>query len=314
MVKNVDLMFLFLFSLHSVHVAAYEYDAKKWTNVSIYSSGGYSSWYEAEWYDQKLGVVRSKKSGTNTAGYTHEFEFPPHARDIRVKGYAVTGLVWQPNKLIFDKNIGYGDNFDKIDAFSEGQYFKIKVWGTTLSPSWSQVSASVAGLDPYGANANECSYIDVNYNGDYVSLVSPVRYEIKTINKCRFTVKLRAYTDNAGVDYILKPGKSATHYEFSYPYRQTQRMAIGNRDRVVVFEHGDFGGEKYSFDSSQPKLPDSVSGKLSSYAIPSGWKVRFYESENYRGRSWSRDSNSSDHKFTQDFNDVVRSIEVLEQP
>lgn len=301
----------------SIASYASDYDPSKWTNISIYNSGGYSSWYETEWYDKHLGTVRNKKSGTNTAGYTHTFDYPPHAQDIRIKGYTLTGLVWQPNKLIFDKYIGHGDQFS-TSTTNSAQYYKIKVWGTTLSPSWAPISASLPSdfPDPYSRDdASACSKLKNTYSGNNVALMNPLPYTVEAINKCRFTVKIIASNENNQdrAVYILKPNERVEHYYRHYK-KYAMRHSVNNRDAVFIYEHGDFTGVSFSISDNQAKLPPELSGKMSSFAIPQGWRVRFYEGENFKGRYWTRDSQSSDHKFAKDFNDIIRSVEILEKP
>lgn len=60
---------------------------------------------------------------------------------------------------------------------------------------------------------------------------------------------------------------------------------------VEVFEHGSFQGAQNIFNKDVPdfsRIGLSLNDRISSYRIPRGWKVRFYEGENFQGPYYTR--------------------------
>ena len=49
---------------------------------------------------------------------------------------------------------------------------------------------------------------------------------------------------------------------------------------------------------------------MSSWVIPKGWEVRFYEHENFKGKYYTRTKSDN----ANDFNDIVSSIKILRHP
>ena len=70
------------------------------------------------------GRRKSWKSGNKTAGWQQQLSLPGNAKNVEVKAWAYTGLVWQPTNEIFNKTLNGPDNKT------------YKVWGTTLNPKW----------------------------------------------------------------------------------------------------------------------------------------------------------------------------------
>ncbi|MGR6831196.1 beta/gamma crystallin-related protein, partial [Aliivibrio wodanis] len=58
---------------------------------------------------------------------------------------------------------------------------------------------------------------------------------------------------------------------------------VDNNNNVQLFEHGDFAGQRITISEDSMFLND-FNDILSSFIIPSGWEVRFYENANYQGR------------------------------
>ena len=81
-----------------------------------------------------------------------------------------------------------------------------------------------------------------------------------------------------------------------------------NRNKVEIFEHYNFAGSKLDIKGDTPNL-GNFNGKLSSYRMPDGWKVRFYEGINYTGGYYTR---SGYELSAEKFNDRIRSIRILE--
>lgn len=77
---------------------------------------------------------------------------------------------------------------------------------------------------------------------------------------------------------------------------------------VVLYEHQNQRGQKQIVINDTPVL-GVFNDKLSSYSIPVGWEVRFYEHENYQGRYWTR-TNSGEIPI----HDVISSVKILKRP
>ncbi|WP_180763766.1 peptidase inhibitor family I36 protein, partial [Vibrio parahaemolyticus] len=66
-------------------------------------------------------------------------------------------------------------------------------------------------------------------------------------------------------------------------------------------------GKKYVLTDDVPFL-EGMNDKMSSWSIPAGWEVRFYEHENYQGRYYTR---GSGHGNTDGWNDMISSVKIL---
>jgi thiol-activated cytolysin len=92
--------------------------------VEVHHDGIYIAKFEMTWEYLSENGVWSKgewSSGNQTKGYTHKQVLPPGARNIHVRGWAMTGLVWNP----------WGEVFEETEPTPKNQCYR--VFGTTLN-------------------------------------------------------------------------------------------------------------------------------------------------------------------------------------
>lgn len=79
----------------------------------------------------------------------------------------------------------------------------------------------------------------------------------------------------------------------------------------MIFEHMDYKGYYFNVTSDISVLNNyNWNDKMSSWIIPKGWEVRFYEHENFKGKYYTRTKSGN----ANDFNDIVSSIKILRHP
>lgn len=83
------------------------------------------------------------------------------------------------------------------------------------------------------------------------------------------------------------------------------------KNALVVYQHRDFQGKSISITEDISYIGDEMNDKLSSFIIPGGWSVRFYEHADFQGRYYTRNAQSADSNFTADFNDMISSVKIL---
>ncbi len=116
-------------------------------------------------------------------------------------------------------------------------------------------------------------YEDRNFKGDYYSRVSSGNANI--------------FEDRTSSIRILKPAPEFT-----------------------IFDEFDYRGEFLNIDSDIAYL-DKMGDRMSSWLIPEGWEVRFYEHPNYQGEYFTANSSS---QFGNQFNDRISSVKILQRP
>jgi thiol-activated cytolysin len=91
-------------------------------------AGAYVAKFEIDWLEpDQFGnyrVSRKWESGNKTAGYSQQIELPGDAQSVRIKGWASTGLVWDP----------WGEILNVAIAGPDNKTYRAK--GTTLNRSW----------------------------------------------------------------------------------------------------------------------------------------------------------------------------------
>tara|TARA_B100001059_G_C17822061_1_gene578932 strand:- start:313 stop:2184 length:1872 start_codon:yes stop_codon:yes gene_type:complete len=97
--------------------------------VKVKNEGGYLSYVWVDYLDADGNSV-SKKSPKLSLGNTYMINIPGGSTNLRVRSESKTGLVWEPYRVIFDKNRSTSENFCA------------KTWGTTLKPKWGYVSCN----------------------------------------------------------------------------------------------------------------------------------------------------------------------------
>lgn len=77
--------------------------------VAFANNGGYVAYFSISWTDEN-GGFNEVKSGDVTLGWSHKYSIPGTATDVRVEGYAYTGLFWQPTNQIFSESFSGAPN------------------------------------------------------------------------------------------------------------------------------------------------------------------------------------------------------------
>ncbi|BCK28020.1 hypothetical protein FG135_09065 [Vibrio cholerae] len=102
------------------------------------------------------------------------------------------------------------------------------------------------------------------------------------------------------------PGGRLVDKIISRNFQQQQNQCM------YIYEHMDFRGQSMRICNDIPDL-GPLNNKLSSYKLPKGWQVRFFDGKNYTGGYYTRESNSTDNSMTYDFNDKIESIKILKK-
>jgi thiol-activated cytolysin len=93
--------------------------------VRLDHAGGYVAKYEMTYDDN--GAPRKVETGEKTAGWSQTFYFPGDATNVTLKGWAMTGLVWDPWGEIYNLKLG-ADGINK--CYKNG--------GTTLNRNYTR--------------------------------------------------------------------------------------------------------------------------------------------------------------------------------
>jgi thiol-activated cytolysin len=95
--------------------------------IRLRHAGGYVGKFEVTWEepDENLSYqARKWESGNKTAGFTQQLDLPGDARNIRIRGLAMTGLVWDP----------WGEAINVTESGPTNKCYRIT--GTTLNRGW----------------------------------------------------------------------------------------------------------------------------------------------------------------------------------
>ncbi|EPA3020694.1 phosphatidylinositol-specific phospholipase C domain-containing protein [Vibrio cholerae] len=79
-----------------------------------------------------------------------------------------------------------------------------------------------------------------------------------------------------------------------------------NNSKFIIFEHINNQGSFLEIDSDINFLQE-MNDRMSSWVIPRGWEVRFYEHADFQGKYYTRTHNGN----ASDFNDSISSIKIL---
>jgi thiol-activated cytolysin len=99
--------------------------------VGLEHAGAYVAKFVVTWEEQdENGDYSEKKweSGKKTAGYTHQVDLPGDARNVKIEGWAATGLAWDP----------WGMVFSEVEKGPSNRIYKAK--GTTLQRKWEKIA------------------------------------------------------------------------------------------------------------------------------------------------------------------------------
>ncbi|MUJ29731.1 hypothetical protein GNP73_17320 [Aliivibrio fischeri] len=78
---------------------------------------------------------------------------------------------------------------------------------------------------------------------------------------------------------------------------------------LEIYSQSNQMGSSISIEHNEPDLSDyNFDDRMSSYDIPSGWMVRFYEGKNYTGDFYTRKSGEGNAKG---FDNKISSIKIL---
>ena len=96
--------------------------------VKFEHAGAYVAKFEIDWVEPDANgdytINRQWESGEKTSGYSESIELPGDAKNVHLKAWAETGLVWDPWGEILNKVIDGPDNKN------------YRVTGTTLDRHW----------------------------------------------------------------------------------------------------------------------------------------------------------------------------------
>ena len=93
-----------------------------------------------------------------------------------------------------------------------------------------------------------------------------------------------------------------------YGHSESINDILPSKKSLIIYEHNDQKGRALEVTESIPYVGDEFNDIMSSWSMPAGWHVRFYEHENYQGKYYT----ISDIKGNADkFNDQVSSIKIL---
>ena len=81
------------------------------------------------------------------------------------------------------------------------------------------------------------------------------------------------------------------------------------KNMMVIYEHANKMGKSMIINNNISSLGE-MNNKISSWTIPNGWRVRFYEKENFEGLYYTREHSENE---TPVFNDTISSIEIIER-
>ena len=104
-------------------------ESTEYTNgfIGLKHEGWYVAKFEVTWEEpDSQGNYSGRKweSGNKTAGYSHQLDLPGDARGIHIRGWADTGLVWDP----------WGEAINvTLNAPNNKQY---RIYGSTLDRKW----------------------------------------------------------------------------------------------------------------------------------------------------------------------------------
>lgn len=88
----------------------------------------------------------------------------------------------------------------------------------------------------------------------------------------------------------------------------TYKIDMNDGTHVIIYEHLNQQGNALIITSDVPMLPEYFNDKMSSWYIPDGMRVNFFEHGNYKGRAYSRSAGSDNAGV---FNDKISAIKIF---
>ncbi|MFM5433554.1 hypothetical protein ACET9P_22105 [Aeromonas veronii] len=150
--------------------------------------------------------------------------------------------------------------------------------------------------------SNDIPYLD-SFNDRLSSWNIPKGWEVRFYEHGNFK----------GTFWTRGPGKGdATAFNDKVSSIKIIKKPLENNELIEphVYENYGQAGQAIKISNDMPYL-DSFNDRLSSWNIPKGWEVRFYEHGNFKGAFWTRGPGKGDATA---FNDKVSSIKVLKSP
>ena len=96
--------------------------------VRFHHAGGYVAKFEIEWTEPDANgdynVVKHWASGEKTAGYSESVDIPADSKNVHLKAWAMTGLVWDP----------WGEILNIVVEGPDNKTYRVT--GTTLDRHW----------------------------------------------------------------------------------------------------------------------------------------------------------------------------------
>lgn len=159
-------------------------------------------------------------------------------------------------------------------------------------------SSSLAGYNFHSGNEHSV----------YICLLEPFQETFMdaglTEKYARYKTQLRC-EESQGEGSIFCKARNAKCTESSLMLSERGHSA----ERFVIFSDKFQRGKSISIHHNEPDLSDhNFDDRMSSYRIPSGWTVRFYEGKNYTGNFYTRHSSEAN---AIGFNNQISSIKIL---
>lgn len=125
------------------------------TVVTFINNGGYSGYMTVTYWSKDRRY--SYSTGTVYAGQKRHIIVPGNARNLVAEGYAYSGIMWAPTKLIFNQAICGNNN--KWLKYGNGNAVDYRVTGTTFSPRWSTPQPEGSTYNPKANPSIPCGFI-----------------------------------------------------------------------------------------------------------------------------------------------------------
>lgn len=165
------------------------------------------------------------------------------------------------------------------------------------------------------------AWVKAKVDGQWYN-IDPTWNDGMTGNSLHHTYFLKAdvnFTDHIpdqGTYYAPLPTKDLATED--YPLAETEYRATEiekeEKAAIVLYSDRDHQGFALHITEDMSYVGDDINDKMSSFSIPEGWTVRFFEGSDYQGGYYTRTANDNDHNFAQGFNDKISSVKIVSKP
>ncbi|XSH00842.1 hypothetical protein ACP76Z_10105 [Vibrio cholerae] len=219
----------------------------------------------------------------------------------------------------------FNKNKDIIVDYKKGTINHRGITGGFLGKTFAQVAAIL-----YQKSIEELSYIELlSTKNALESIGIDTVYPYGSMDNIKASLFLRVNNnlskrllpEEVGIgsepfiiDELLARNNQLTMFNFSNALDKLTEDIYSNAnlyrsDNVVrLYADHNYTGHYIDIENST-KFLHGFNDTLSSWTIPHGWSVRFYEHGDYQGRYWTRDASGNESGF----NDVISSIEILKK-